>query len=562
MPKRMEDPELFTLPCRLGDSKPFDTLADLGSCVNIIPLDLFKKLKIRQLEETDHVFGLADGTKSYPVGIVRDVEVHIGRLKLLNDFYIIYMKKDPENPLLVGRGFLATANAIIDCRKAKIAVGEGITRPRPNSDGVGAQTPYYARKEFMDCHLPGEWEIARDAEINPFKDVLIVEIILWYFDSCCSKHMTGHRDKLIHFVSKFIGLGHNLFSVGQFCDSDLEVAFRKHTCFVRDLEGVDLLLGSRGSNLYTISMADMMKSSLICLLSKASKTKSWLLHHHLSHLNFGTINELAKQGLVKGIPKLKYTKDHLCSACQIGKSKKESQPHKPKTSTNEKLQMLHMGLCGPMRVESINKKRYILVIVDDYSLFTWVKFLRTKDEAPEIIIKILKQAQVSLNAKELKYLYVFGTLCYPTNDFEDLGKLQPKEDIRIFIGLELQGLTSGHISSGLVHNQAASTLAKPLTNNDWDVLFQPMFDEYFKPPSDVSTPIFAVTLLHPYIAGASPSSTFIYKDALSLSISPKNETISPPINSTNVEQTPNEEVAEFDNDIFTNPFAPPDTSLA
>ncbi|GKA62811.1 reverse transcriptase [Tanacetum coccineum] len=83
MPKRMEDPGLFTLPCRLGDSKPFDTFADLGSCVNIIPLYLFKKFNIGLLEETDHVFGLANGTKSYPIGIVRDVEVHIGRLNLV-----------------------------------------------------------------------------------------------------------------------------------------------------------------------------------------------------------------------------------------------------------------------------------------------------------------------------------------------------------------------------------------------------------------------------------------------------------------------------------------------
>nr|GEW38032.1 hypothetical protein [Tanacetum cinerariifolium] len=125
---KMKGPELFTLPCRLGNSKPFITLADLGSCVNIIPLYLFKKLHIGPLEETNHIFGLADGTKSYPVGIVKDVEVHIGKLKLLNDFYVIDMKKDPETPLLVGRGFLAIANAVIDSRKAKIAVEEGIAR--------------------------------------------------------------------------------------------------------------------------------------------------------------------------------------------------------------------------------------------------------------------------------------------------------------------------------------------------------------------------------------------------------------------------------------------------
>nr|GEU82608.1 hypothetical protein [Tanacetum cinerariifolium] len=143
---KIEDPGLFTLPCRLGDSKPFDTLAYLGSCVNIIPLYLFKTLNIILLEETDHIFGLAGRTKSYPVGIIKDVEVCIGKLKLLNDFYIIDMKKDPKTPLLVGRGFLATANVVIDCRKAKIAVGEGITRSVFGVKGVDLgedEAPYW-----------------------------------------------------------------------------------------------------------------------------------------------------------------------------------------------------------------------------------------------------------------------------------------------------------------------------------------------------------------------------------------------------------------------------------
>ncbi|GJT93404.1 integrase, catalytic region, zinc finger, CCHC-type containing protein [Tanacetum coccineum] len=83
----------------------------------------------------------------------------------------------------------------------------------------------------------------------------------------------------------------------KFCDSDLEVAFKKHMCYVRNKNGVDLLKGSRGSNLYTISVEDMMKSSLICLLSKASKNKSWLWHHRLNHLNFGTINDLTRKYL-------------------------------------------------------------------------------------------------------------------------------------------------------------------------------------------------------------------------------------------------------------------------
>ncbi|GJX27073.1 retrovirus-related pol polyprotein from transposon TNT 1-94 [Tanacetum coccineum] len=258
-----------------------------------------------------------------------------------------------------------------------------------------------------------------------------VQIVLWYLDSGCSKHMTGDRSQLTIFVHKFLdtvkfsndqvakimgygdyqirnvtisrvyyveGLGHNLFSVGQFCDSDLKVAFQKHICFVCNMEGVDLLSGSRGTNLYSLSIGDMMASSPICLLSKATKTKSWLWHRCLSHLNFGSINHLARHGLLRGLPRLKFEKDHLCSACAMGKSKKQS--HKPKyeDTNQEKLYLLHMDLCGPMRVASVNGKKYILVIVDDYSRFTWVKFLASKDEAPDFIIKFLKMIQVRLNA--------------------------------------------------------------------------------------------------------------------------------------------------------------------
>ncbi|GJW41422.1 retrovirus-related pol polyprotein from transposon TNT 1-94 [Tanacetum coccineum] len=253
---------------------------------------------------------------------------------------------------------------------------------------------------------------------------------------CCSKHMTGNRSKLKNFVEKFIGtvrfgndhfgaimgygdyvigdsvisrvyyvegLGHNLFSVGQFCDSDLEIAFRKHSCFVRDMNGVDLLKGSRSTNLYTISIDDMMKSSLVCLLSKASKTKSWLWHRRLNHLNFGIINDLAQKDLVRGLPRLKFEKDHLCSACQLGKSKKYS--HKPK-SKNTNMEVLHTFITRFYVVHwstSINGKKYILVIVDDYSRFTWVKFLRSKDETPEFVINFLKQIQVGLN-KTVRYI--------------------------------------------------------------------------------------------------------------------------------------------------------------
>ncbi|GKB78044.1 retrovirus-related pol polyprotein from transposon TNT 1-94 [Tanacetum coccineum] len=266
-------------------------------------------------------------------------------------------------------------------------------------------------------------------------------------------------------------LGHNLFSVGQFCDSNIEVAFRQHTCFIRNLEGVDLLTGSRGTNLYTL-----------------------------------TINHLARHGLVRGLPKIKFEKDHRCSACAMGKSKKK--PHKPKSedTNQEKLYLLHMDLCGPMRVASVNGKKYILVIVDDYSRFTWVKCLRTDNETKfvnqtlreyyekvgishetsvarssqqngvverrnrtliEATLTMLIYAKDLLflwaeavatacytqnrsiirlhhgktpyallhnKLSDLSFFHVFGALCYLTNDSENLGKLQPKADIGIFIG--------------------------------------------------------------------------------------------------------------------------------
>nr|GEX50697.1 integrase, catalytic region, zinc finger, CCHC-type, peptidase aspartic, catalytic [Tanacetum cinerariifolium] len=284
------------------------------------------------------------------------------------------------------------------------------------------------------------------------------------------------------------GLGHNLFSVGQFCDSHLEVAFRKHSCYVLDTDGVELIKGSRGSNLYTISIEDMMTSSPICLLSKASKNKSWLWHRRLNHLNFSTINDLARKDLVRGLPRLKFEKDHLSSACQLGKRKKHTQKPKAENTNLKVLNTLHMDLCGLMRVQTINGKKYILVIIDDYSRFTWVKILRSKDETPDVVIKFITQIQVGLNKTfryvrtdndtefvnhtmteyyeqavatacstqnqslihtrhhktpyelvhnkkpGLTFLRVFGALCYPTNDSEDLGKLQPTTDTGIFVG--------------------------------------------------------------------------------------------------------------------------------
>ncbi|GJV39209.1 retrovirus-related pol polyprotein from transposon TNT 1-94 [Tanacetum coccineum] len=178
---------------------------------------------------------------------------------------------------------------------------------------------------------------------------------------------------------------------------DLEV-FKIDTCFVRNLKGVDLLKENRTTNLYTINLHEMASASPICLMARATLTKSWLWHQRLSHLNFGTINDLAKNDLVIGLLKFKYLKEYLCPSCEKGKRKMAPYKPKPVPNSKQRLHLLHMDLCGPMRVESINRKRYVLVIVDDYSYYTWVHFLRLKDEASEVIKTFLKKIQVLLQA--------------------------------------------------------------------------------------------------------------------------------------------------------------------
>nr|GEX34558.1 hypothetical protein [Tanacetum cinerariifolium] len=162
--------------------------------------------------------------------------------------------------------------------------------------------------------------------------------------------------KRVYYVE---GLNHNLFSVGQFC--------------------------SRGTDLYSITLQDTNCPNLICLMAKVTSSQAWLWHRRLSHLNFDTINLLSKNDIVVGLPKLKFIKDHLCSSCELKKAKRKSFYTKLTPSSKRRLQLLHMDLCGPMRVASINGKRYVLVIVDDYSIYTWTHFLRSKDETPKAL---------------------------------------------------------------------------------------------------------------------------------------------------------------------------------
>nr|GEV18529.1 hypothetical protein [Tanacetum cinerariifolium] len=398
-------------------------------------------------------------------------------------------------------------------------------------------------------------------------------IVLWYLDFGCSKHMTGNRSQLMNFVSKFLGtirfendhiakimgygdyqlrnvtisrvycvkgLGHNMLSVGQFCDAYLEVAFGKNTCFIRNLDGVDLIFIYRDTNLYIIFLDDMLKTSSICLLLKTSKTKSWLWHRRLSHLNFGILNKLAKDSLARDIPRLKFQKDHLCSAYTLGKSKKSSHQPKAEDTNQEKLYLLHMDLCESMRVAvfetlrefyenvGISHQTYVartpqqngvvkrqnrtlievartMLIFSKAPLFLWAEAINTScytQNCSLICLQYNKTPYELMQDKKpyLAFFYVFGALCYPTNDDDDLGKLDAKADI------------------GLIPNTVSQQHCIPPNKDDWDHLFQPMFDEYFNPPTFAVSSVPVAAAPRAVDLADSLLSTSIGQDAPSASI--------------------------------------------
>nr|GEU42385.1 retrovirus-related Pol polyprotein from transposon TNT 1-94 [Tanacetum cinerariifolium] len=326
---------------------------------------------------------------------------------------------------------------------------------------------------------------------------LLKYVILWYLDSGCSKHMTGNLLKLKNFVSKFIG------------------AVR----FENDHFGAIKCYGD-----YVIG------DSVIAQVYYVEG-----LGHNL--FSVGTINDLARKDLVRGLPRLKFEKDHLYSACQLGKSKKYS--HKPKSeNTNMEVpHTLHMDLGGPMRVHSINGKKYILVIVYDYSIFSWVNFFRSKDKTPEFVTKVgifhqnsvprtpqqngvverrnhtlLEAARTMLiflktlmflwaeavatacyiqnrslihtrhnktpyelvhdKKPDLSFLRVFGALSYPTNDNEDLGKLD-NEPVTSATAANAQVVPPGTSRYTTFAQDAPSTsFSPPLSDKQSAVLHQ------------------------------------------------------------------------------------------
>ncbi|GJU70710.1 retrovirus-related pol polyprotein from transposon TNT 1-94 [Tanacetum coccineum] len=285
---------------------------------------------------------------------------------------------------------------------------------------------------------------------------------------------------------------------------------------------------SKDTNLYTISLDDMLNTSPICLLSKASKTKSWLWHRQLSHINF---------------------------ACALGKSKKSFHQPKAEDTNQVKLYLLHMDLCSPMRVESINGKKYILVIVDDYSRFTWVKILRSKDEAPDAIIKCIKNIQVHLNVTVRKVRtyngieFVNQTLrdFYENVDISHQTSFARTPQQNSVVERQNQTLVevaptmllfSKAPLSGLILNLIPQQPCNPPNRDDWNRLFQRMHKEYFNPPTISNSPVPVAIAPRAVDIADSPMSTSIDQDALSISIPSTQEQEHSLIISQGVEESP------------------------
>ncbi|CAH9116305.1 unnamed protein product [Cuscuta europaea] len=212
------------------------------------------------------------------------------------------------------------------------------------------------------------------------------------FGDICNSRVT------IKNVSYVAGLTHNLFSIGQFCDKGMKVIFQANKCCVKDEQGDTILRCKRKSGLYTIVLKTLFPGTNVCLLSRASSELNQLWHKRMSHLNYRDLHTLLSKKLVTGLPALQSKSDHLCDSCALGKMKRASHKAKMTTSTTHPLELLHMDLCGPMCTQSINEKKYVLVIVDDYSRNTWIRFLRSKDETTDIIITFIRTTQNHLQA--------------------------------------------------------------------------------------------------------------------------------------------------------------------
>nr|GEV42974.1 hypothetical protein [Tanacetum cinerariifolium] len=399
---------------------------------------------------------------------------------------------------------------------------------------------------------------------------------------------TSTEDK---FLPNKQGVGAILFSVGQFCDSNLEVAFRRNTYFVRNFEGVDVLKGNCTINLYTINLHDMASASLICLIAHATSTKSLLWHQRLSHLNFDTINDLAKNDLISDLPRLKYYEEHLCPSYKAPEVIKtflkkiivllEAPVIIVKTNNGTKFKnhvlkeyfdsvgISHQSslVRTPQQNGVVERRNRTLVevartmlIFSCASLSLWAKAIATAcyTQNCSIIHRQFRKTPYELiNSKkpDISFLHVFGALCYPKNDHEDIGKLGAKSDISFFIGYSANSCAykvykKGQGSSGLDLTYALSTITpqKP-TEPELDLLFEAMFEEPALTPTNSSSQATDIPNTLQDVDKLDQQQQHVQQqdDQAQLQL----KTVA-----NNVTNTMS------DGDVFDNPFAPPSTSAA
>nr|GEV29804.1 hypothetical protein [Tanacetum cinerariifolium] len=480
----------------------------------------------------------------------------------------------------------------------------------------------------------------------------------------------------VYFVK---GLGHNLFSVGQICDADLEVAFKRNTCFIRDLDGVDLLKGNRSINLYTINLYDIASASPICLMARAAyraesfcynglykeevgdelkggwlhdvavyyhfaistfpvkivirssafilecslqlpirlasaaicqkwgcysanPTKSWLWHQRLSYLNFDTINDLAKNDIVSGLPKFKFAKEHHYPSCEKGKRQKSLTPIPTCFEFKAAASFASYGFVTkdetPEVIKNFLKKIYVrlqahviifrtdngtefknyvlkeyfdsvgithetfaaktpqqngvvecrnctlveaartMLIFSHAPLFLWAEAIATACYTQNNSIN-----HRSFNKKlyelvqgrkpDISYLHVFGALCYPKNDREDIRKLGAKAMVfeQNSSRLDLQSMTSGQINFELELTYASLTITPQRSSeHDLDILFEPLHNEY--------------------LGGRTSEAP------RTIPAAPRQRNLTPSPTASAAKNVPN---VVFEGDLIVNPFATPST---
>ena len=297
---------------------------------------------------------------------------------------------------------------------------------------VSHMSAYYYRKS---SYLPSLYSMQKETclmatdESTLKMQTMELKKNKWILDSGCSRHMTGNPDMLNDIIYKdgglvnfgdnskgyVIGIGnvgnsktptisnvllvknlkHNLLSISQLCDIGYKIKFEKDKCHIIDSNLNIIFEGIRKKNIYVLSMK--ISNDNLCLLANTSDP--WLWHKRFGHLNFKLLSKISKLDLVRGLPKITFRVDRICDACQLGKLKKSSFKLKDMISTSKPLELLHLDLFGPSQIQSINHNRYVFVIVDDYSRFTWTIFLKHKSDAFEMFKSFSKRIQNQFSLK-------------------------------------------------------------------------------------------------------------------------------------------------------------------